>query len=118
MPTSKLRIPMQVGAGDVGVYYLKEPISQIGEGSAVECWVDNNYAGAKTIENAADVSEPVAAYVSHPLFLKYAAIYSTPSRLEVIDRSVSRGSHYVECQLLGEEGYRIPEFKILGFFAI
>ena len=54
---------MQMGAGDVGVYYLKEPSSQIGEGSSVECWVDNNYAGAKTIANAADVGEPVAAYV-------------------------------------------------------
>ena len=69
MPTSKLRIPMQMGAGDVGVYYLKEPISQIGEGSSVECWVDNNYAGAKTIANAADVGEPMAAYVlSAPTF--------------------------------------------------
>ena len=60
LPTSKLRIPVQVGAGDIGVYFLREPISQVGEGSAVECWVDDNYAGAKVIENAADIGEPTA----------------------------------------------------------
>lgn len=63
LPTSRLRIPLLIGAGDVGVYYLKDPISQVGEGSAIECWVDDNYAGAKVIENAADVGEPTAAYV-------------------------------------------------------
>lgn len=61
LPTSRLRIPIQVGAGDIGIYYLKEPVSQVGEGSSVECWVDDNYAGAKLIENAADVNEPTAA---------------------------------------------------------
>jgi hypothetical protein len=96
--TSKLRIPIQLGAGDVGVYYLKEPISSVGEGSAIECWVDDNYNGAKVIENAADVGE------------------LTPS-LYIIDRFVARGSHYVECQLLGEEGQTMPAFKILGIFA-
>jgi hypothetical protein len=63
LATSKLRIPLQLGAGDVGIYYLKEPISSIGEGSAVECWVDDNYNGAKVIENAADVGESTPAYV-------------------------------------------------------
>jgi len=59
LPTSKLRIPIQIGAGDVGVYYLKEPIVSGEEGSSVECWVDDNYAGAKLIEGSGDVSEPV-----------------------------------------------------------
>lgn len=72
LPTSKLRIPLQVGAGDIGIYYLQEPVSKIGEGSSVECWVDDNYGGAKVIENAADVGEPTPAYVclffSSPLF--------------------------------------------------
>lgn len=63
LPTSRLRVPMQVGAGDIGVYYLKEPISQIGEGSAIECWVDDNYNGAKVIENAAEVGDLTPAYV-------------------------------------------------------
>ncbi|KAF8665047.1 hypothetical protein AX16_000659 [Volvariella volvacea WC 439] len=98
LPTSKLRIPIQVGAGDIGVYYLREPVRDVGEGSAVECWVDDNYAGARTIENAADIGEPVAA-------------------LEVIDHFVTRGSHFVECQLLGEEGVGVPAFKIIGIFS-
>jgi len=61
LPTSKLRIPIKVGAGDIGIYYLKDPVSQVGEGSSVECWVDDNYAGAKVIENAASVGEPTPA---------------------------------------------------------
>lgn len=63
LPTSKLRIPIQVGAGDIGVYFLREPVSVVGEGSSVECWVDDNYAGAKMIENAGDVGEPTPTYV-------------------------------------------------------
>lgn len=64
LPTSKLRIPLQVGGGDIGVYYLQEPISQIGQGSSVECWVDDNYGGARLIENAANVGEPTARYAT------------------------------------------------------
>ena len=26
LPTSKLRTPIQVGGGDIGVYYLREPV--------------------------------------------------------------------------------------------
>ena len=51
-------MPIQVGAGDIGIYYLKEPVSQIGEGSEISCWVDDNVSGAKTIENAANIGEP------------------------------------------------------------
>ncbi|KAF7329690.1 hypothetical protein MKEN_00232100 [Mycena kentingensis (nom. inval.)] len=98
LPTSKMRVPVVIGAGDVGIYYLKEPINTVGEGSAVECWVDDNYAGARTIENAADVNDPTAA-------------------LYYIDHFVSRGSHFVECQLMGEEGQGVHPFKILGIFA-
>ncbi|KAJ7201057.1 hypothetical protein GGX14DRAFT_658889 [Mycena pura] len=98
LPTSKMRVPIIVGAGDVGIYYLKEPVSIVGEGSAVECWVDDNYGGARTIENAADVTESTAA-------------------LHYIDHFVARGSHFVECQLMGEEGQGVPIFKIIGVFA-
>jgi hypothetical protein len=98
LPTSKLRVPITVGAGDVAVYYVKEPFRDVGEGSAVECWVDDNYAGARTLENAADVGEPTAA-------------------LYYIDHYVSRGPHFVECQLMGEEGKSVPVFKIIGIFA-
>lgn len=97
-PTSKIRIPILVGAGDVGVYYMKEPVSQVGEGSSVSCWVDDNVKGARTIENAANIGEAVSA-------------------LEVIDHFVARGSHFVECMLLGEEGVAVPSFKIMGIFA-
>jgi hypothetical protein len=98
LPTSKLRIPLQVGAGDIGIYYLSEPVSEIGQGSSIECWVDDNYNGAKTIENAANIGEPTPA-------------------LRIIDHFVARGSHYVECQLLGEEGQRVPAFKVIGIFS-
>lgn len=98
LPTSKLRVPIMVGAGDIAVYYLKEPVSAVGEGSAVECWVDDNYAGARTLENAADVAETTAA-------------------LYYIDHFVTRGPHFVECQLMGEEGQGVPIFKIIGIFA-
>ncbi|EIW53319.1 uncharacterized protein TRAVEDRAFT_31521 [Trametes versicolor FP-101664 SS1] len=99
LPTSRFRVNIQVGAGDVGVYYVRESAAQVGEGSAVECWVDDNYPGAVVIENAADVGEP------------------TPS-LKMIDHRVARGTHYVECQLLGEEDDRnVPPFKIIGIFS-
>ena len=35
----------------------------------------------------------------------------------MIDHGVSRGSHFVECQLMGEEGRAVPAFKLLGIFA-
>lgn len=36
----------------------------------------------------------------------------------MIDRHVSAGSHFVECQLMGEEDERnIPAFRIIGVFA-
>lgn len=58
LPTSKLRIPIQAGAGDIAVYYLKEPLADVENvGSAVECWVDDNYAGAKMLVNTGDVGE-------------------------------------------------------------
>lgn len=97
LPTSRLRVPVTVGAGDVGVYYVREPRTVVGAGSEVECWVDDNFAGRKEIANAADVAE------------------STPA-LEIIDRLVARGSHFVECQLMGEEGQGVSPFKIIGIF--
>ncbi|KAF9045273.1 hypothetical protein BJ165DRAFT_1476455 [Panaeolus papilionaceus] len=98
LPTSKLRIPIQIGAGDVAISFIQHPINQIGEGSSVECWVDDNYGGAKTLENSWEGDE---------------------DRVEtrVIDRFVGRGSHYVECMLGGEEGMGVPAFKIVGVFA-
>ncbi|KAJ4490057.1 hypothetical protein J3R30DRAFT_3418469 [Lentinula aciculospora] len=98
LPTSKIRIPILVGAGDIGVYYILEPKKDVGEGSSVQCWVDDNFAGAKTLENAADVGEP-------------------KPKLFMIDHYVSRGNHFVECQLKGEEGQGVPMFRIIGIFS-
>ena len=61
-PMSRLRVSVNVGAGDVGVYYLKEPKSVVGaHGSSVNCWVDDNYVGRVQIPNAGDVGEPAPA---------------------------------------------------------
>ena len=38
-------------------------------------------------------------------------------RLVIIDHNVARGSHYVECVLLGSEGSGVSPFKIIGVFA-
>ena len=80
------------------MYYLKEPLSLIGEGSEISCWVDDNVGGARTIMNAANVGEATSA-------------------LEIIDHGVTRGSHFVECLLMGEEGKTVPMFKIMGIFS-
>lgn len=37
--------------------------------------------------------------------------------LHIIDHFVSKGSHFVECHLLGEEGQAVPAFKIMGVFS-
>ncbi|KDQ06755.1 hypothetical protein BOTBODRAFT_39359 [Botryobasidium botryosum FD-172 SS1] len=95
-PMSKLRVPIKVGSGTVAVWYVLEPRSRAAE-TAISCWVDNNYGGAVDIVGDGDVD------------------VATPD-LVIIDRGVSAGSHYVECQLLGEEGRAVPPFKILGIF--
>jgi hypothetical protein len=41
----------------------------------------------------------------------------TTCRLVMIDQHVTRGSHFVECALLGEEGQAVPMFKIIGVFS-
>lgn len=61
-PTSRLRVPLIVGAGDIAMYYVREPRAVLGsEGSsAVECWVDDNYEGRVIIDNVgeSDSEEP------------------------------------------------------------
>ena len=58
-PMSRLRLNVNLGAGEVGVYYLKEPKSVVGAaGSLVNCWVDDNYGGRVQLSNAGDVGEP------------------------------------------------------------
>ncbi|EIN14668.1 hypothetical protein PUNSTDRAFT_96689 [Punctularia strigosozonata HHB-11173 SS5] len=98
LPTSQLRIPIQVGNGDIGIYFLRETQAAVGDGSAVECWVDDNVPGRRTIRNVGPVGE------------------ATPT-LTFIDHYVARGPHYVECVLMGEEGQSVPPFRIMGIFA-
>ncbi|EJD01844.1 Cap64 protein [Fomitiporia mediterranea MF3/22] len=97
-PTSRLRVPIQVGAGDVAVYYLVEPLRDDDPGSAVQCWVDDNVPGARMLRNRGFVDE------------------TTPT-VTVIDHYVTRGSHFVECQLMGDEGQTVPAFRLLGIFS-
>ena len=56
LPTSRLRVPLIVGAGDVGIYYVREPRAVLASegGSAIDCWVDDNYDGRVTIDNEGD----------------------------------------------------------------
>jgi hypothetical protein len=94
-PTSRIRVPIQLGAGDVAIYYLQAPEDQpLG---SVSCWVDDNVGGAVELSGVADVP-------------------SVMPTLTMIDRHVARGSHFVECALLGVEGQPTPPFKILGIF--
>ena len=55
-------MPLIVGAGDIAMYYVREPRAVLGsEGSsAVECWVDDNYEGRVIIDNVgeSDSEEP------------------------------------------------------------
>ncbi|KAI0301311.1 hypothetical protein BC826DRAFT_988627 [Russula brevipes] len=99
LPTSRLRVPLIIGAGDVGIYYVREPRAVLGsEGSsAIECWVDDNYGGRVVIDNESNSDSEEAA-------------------LRMIDSGVASGSHYVECVLLGTEGVRVPPFKLIGVF--
>lgn len=65
LPGSKLRVPIQCGAGDIAVYYLREPLADVGgTGSGVECWVDDNYKGAKMLLNGAEIDEALPTCVS------------------------------------------------------
>lgn len=49
LPTSKLRVPMKMGSGDVAVYYWREEDPE--ELSGAKCWVDDNLPGAIDIWN-------------------------------------------------------------------
>ena len=62
LPTSRFRVPLAVGAGDIGIYYVREPRAVLGPegGSAVDCWVDDNYIGKITIDNLGEGGEEEA----------------------------------------------------------
>jgi hypothetical protein len=57
LPTSKLKVPVKLGAGDVGIFYMEEPKGK-DKRSGVKCWVDDNVAGGVEIWNIADTDLP------------------------------------------------------------
>lgn len=102
-PTSSLRVPLRIGAGDVGIYFLQHPIDQ--PAGTVSCWVDDNREGAKQLQGNADTEEPIATCVGDE---------SADRSLAMIDTGVAKGSHFVTCQLDGEPGGPPAPFKLLG----
>lgn len=50
LPSSKLRVPIKVGSGDIAVYVLQED-GDVSKGSTIECWVDDNYNGRVAIQS-------------------------------------------------------------------
>jgi hypothetical protein len=50
MPGARFHIPVTIGAGDVGLYFMRE-YDEEAEGSDVECWVDDNVGGRKKVSN-------------------------------------------------------------------
>jgi len=94
-PKSKLRVPVKISGGDAAVWYLTQ--DQARTPSAIMCWVDNNVAGGVLISGESE-GDPAP-------------------KITVIDRFVSEGSHYIECQLQGVEGVQVTPFKLLGIFA-
>lgn len=56
-PTSRLRVPVKIGAGEVGIYYLQSPDDRP-LGNAL-CWVDDNVAGGVELSGTADVYDVV-----------------------------------------------------------
>ncbi|CAD6573799.1 MAG: Cap64p [Tremellales sp. Tagirdzhanova-0007] len=93
---SRFRVPVTLSAGDVAIYYLQNPENErLGRAA---CWVDDNYAGAVELTGTGDV-------------------HTTTPTMTLIDQMVAAGSHYVECNLLGNDGEVTPPFKLLGVFA-
>ncbi|KAM0791280.1 hypothetical protein ACM66B_005754 [Microbotryomycetes sp. NB124-2] len=95
-PGSLLKVPIKVGAGDIAVYYLKGPETQ-GWGSVL-CWVDDNTAGAVELKG------------------HWNREYSQPTVTQ-IDQGVTKGSHFVVCELQGQPGVDRAQFSILGVFS-
>ncbi|KAG0662519.1 cap64-like protein [Rhodotorula mucilaginosa] len=96
MPGSLLKVPIKVGAGDIAVYYLQGPEAE-GWGTVL-CWVDDNVEGAVELKGYWDRE------------------YGQPTVTQ-IDQSVSKGPHYVVCELQGQPGIDHARFKLFGVFA-
>lgn len=74
----------------MGVYFLQSPVDKpLG---SVKCWVDDNFAGGTILHGTAEV-EDVIATSGYPSVSGEFSL--TRYRLVMIDRGVSRGSHFV-----------------------
>ncbi|KAL1407722.1 hypothetical protein Q8F55_007155 [Vanrija albida] len=95
---SRMRVPIDISAGQVAIYYLQGPDRKLAGGA--DCWVDDDYEHAVELTGGApDVDDMTAT-------------------LTVINDDVSAGKHFVECMLTGgKDGAKVPEFKLLGVFA-
>ena len=72
LPTSKLIILIQVGGGDIGVYYLREPVGVVGRGLRLSVGLMIIMrVRTKVIENVVDrvSGDAIATYV--PFFLLF-----------------------------------------------
>lgn len=96
MPGSLLKVPIKCGAGDIAVYYLQGPASE-GWGDVL-CWVDDNTEGARLLHGSWDRD------------------YGQPTVTQ-IDQGVTKGSHYVVCELQGNPGIDRARFKLFGVFS-
>ncbi len=57
-PTARLRIPVKLGAGDVGIYFLQSPVDKpLG---IAKCWVDDNFPGGHDLHGTAEVEDVIA----------------------------------------------------------
>ncbi|KAM0748157.1 hypothetical protein T439DRAFT_304517 [Meredithblackwellia eburnea MCA 4105] len=96
MPGSLLKVPIKCGAGDIAVYYLRGPETQ-GWGTVL-CWVDDNTEGAVELKGS------------------WNREYGQPTVTQ-IDTGVTRGPHYVVCELQGQPGIDHARFKLFGVFS-
>ncbi|GAA5925083.1 hypothetical protein JCM10213_000527 [Rhodosporidiobolus nylandii] len=96
MPGSLLKIPIKVGAGDIAVYYLRGPEAE-GWGTVL-CWVDDNTEGAVELKGS------------------WEREYGQPTVTQ-IDQGVTKGPHYVVCELQGQPGIDHARFKLFGVFS-
>lgn len=96
MPGSLLKIPIKCGAGDIAVYYLRGPEAD-GWGTVL-CWVDDNTEGAVELKGS------------------WNRDYGQPTVTQ-IDQGVTRGNHYVVCELQGQPGIDHARFALFGVFS-
>ena len=111
-------MPIQVGGGEIEVYYLREPVGVVGEGVRLSVGL----MIIMRVRRLLRMRWILGMLYLRTSFFLFSSTSRTPlmndwCRLKMIDHYVGRGSHFVECQLLGEEGQSVPMFKIIQIFA-